>query len=73
MFKLENVECIRHTLNTDGSIKAIKIRGGFLKHNHWIPFREVCDISSVLKTGDKGILIISLYFAYRQGWMKKGS
>ena len=70
-FEIDNVKCIHHTMNGDGSIKALKVTGPFFGPDmfQWIPDFAVTDDSEVWKKNTKGTLFVTNKFAEKKGWL----
>jgi len=67
---IKNVNCVHHTKDRDGAIKAIKVKAIDLGGLRWIPFSMVHDDSDVWHTGDRGDLIVNYDFVQKQGWIE---
>ena len=59
---IENAKC---TAETD---KAILVEAPDLDEQEWIPRSQIDDDSEVYKTGTAGDLIVSDWWAEKQGW-----
>jgi len=61
-YRIDNAKC---TAATD---KAVQIEAEIFDAPMWIPQSQIDDDSEVYQKGDKGTLIISDWWAEKQGW-----
>lgn len=61
-FKIDNAKCI----HVKG--KAILVEALLFDEPVWIPFSQVDDDSEVYQKGDEGTLIVSDWWAEKEGW-----
>lgn len=61
-YEIENARCIRETE------KAILVEAPDFDEPTWIPQSQVDDDSDVYKVGTSGTLIVSDWWAEKQGW-----
>ena len=50
------------------SPESICVKGGSLEKKKWIPKSQIHDDSEVYKPGTSGKLIVSFWYARKQGW-----
>jgi hypothetical protein len=62
-FEIENVRCVRET------DKAILVEAPDFDEPQWVPQSQVDDNSEVYKLGTVGTLVVSDWWAKKQGWM----
>ena len=70
MIHIKQVQCLNHTKESDGAIRAVLVRApriGIMPV--WVPFTAVHDDSEVWHKGDVGTLILHEWYATKKGWM----